>query len=165
MKAKNWHQTIILTCMLLVALASGAVAADTVKLADAFGTSGVHPFYIADDLGYFAAEGIKPEFVGVVPPPQLVAAVIAGRLDVGGAHVNRTIAGMILQQALGLGLIGFVVGKLAATFWAPIFPKYVLLEPGDAVRGLVAVVVICALASTLAIRIALKVDPAAAIGG
>ena len=78
---------------------------------------------------------------------------------------NRTIAGMILQQALGLGLIGFVVGKVAATFWAPIFPKYVLLEPGDAVRGLVAVVVICALASTLAIRIALKVDPAAAIGG
>ena len=78
---------------------------------------------------------------------------------------NRTIAGMILQQALGLGLIGFIVGKVAATFWAPIFPKYVLLEPGDAVRGLVAVVVICALASTLAIRVALKVDPAEAIGG
>jgi putative ABC transport system permease protein len=78
---------------------------------------------------------------------------------------NRTIAGMILQQALGLGLIGFVVGKVAATFWAPIFPKYVLLESGDAVRGLLAVVVICALASTLAIRVALKVDPAAAIGG
>ena len=34
---------------------------------------------------------------------------------------NRTIAGMILQQALGLGLIGFVVGKVAATIWAPIF--------------------------------------------
>jgi putative ABC transport system permease protein len=78
---------------------------------------------------------------------------------------NRTIAGMILQQALGLGLIGFIVGKVAATFWAPIFPKYVLLESGDALRGLVAVVVICALASTLAIRVALKVDPAAAIGG
>jgi putative ABC transport system permease protein len=41
---------------------------------------------------------------------------------------NRTIAGMILQQALGLGLIGFVVGKVAATIWAPVFPKYVLLE-------------------------------------
>lgn len=78
---------------------------------------------------------------------------------------NRTIAGMILQQALGLGLIGFVVGKLAATLWAPIFPKYVLLEPGDAVRGLVIVLVICALASTLAIRAALRVDPATAIGG
>jgi putative ABC transport system permease protein len=78
---------------------------------------------------------------------------------------NRTIAGMILQQALGLGVIGFVVGKVAATFWAPIFPKYVLLEPGDALRGFGAVMLICALASTLAIRAALKVDPAAAIGG
>ena len=78
---------------------------------------------------------------------------------------NRTIAGMILQQALGLGAIGFVVGKLAATVWAPFFPKYVLLETGDAVRGLVAVMVICTLASTLAIRAALRVDPAAAIGG
>ena len=78
---------------------------------------------------------------------------------------NRTIASMILQQAVALGLIGFVVGKVAATFWAPIFPKYVLLEPGDAVRGFVAVVLICVLASILAIRAALKVDPAEAIGG
>ena len=78
---------------------------------------------------------------------------------------NRTIAAMILQQAVGLGLIGFVVGKIAATFWAPLFPKYVLLEPGDALRGLAAVVLICVLASVLAIRAALKVDPAEAIGG
>ena len=78
---------------------------------------------------------------------------------------NRTIAGMILQQALGLGIIGFAVGKISATFWAPLFPKYVLLETGDAWRGLLAVMVICALASTLAIRAALRVDPSAAIGG
>ena len=81
-----------------------------------------------------------------------------------GAH-NRTIAGMILQQALGLGLIGFVVGKIAATIWGPAFPKYVLLEPADALRGFVIVMVVCAIASTLAIRAALKVDPATAIGG
>ena len=78
---------------------------------------------------------------------------------------NRTIAGMILQQALGLGLIGFIVGKTAATLWAPVFPKYVLLLTQDAVTGFIIVMVICALASTLAIRAALAVDPAAAIGG
>ncbi len=78
---------------------------------------------------------------------------------------NRTIAGMILQQALALGVLGFVVGKIAATFWAPAFPKYVLLVPGDAARGFVAVVVICVLSSILAIRAALRVDPAEAIGG
>jgi putative ABC transport system permease protein len=78
---------------------------------------------------------------------------------------NRTIAAMILQQAIALGVIGFVVGKIAATFWAPFFPKYVLLMPGDSVSGFIAVLVICVLASVLAIRAALRIDPAEAIGG
>ncbi|RLJ62715.1 ABC transporter permease [Sulfurisoma sediminicola] len=78
---------------------------------------------------------------------------------------NRTIAGMILQQALGLGLIGFFVGRLAAGLWAPVFPKYVLLLPGDALRGFAIVMAICALASVVAIRAALAIDPAEAIGG
>ena len=78
---------------------------------------------------------------------------------------NRTIASMIMQQAVGLGVLGFMVGKIAATVWAGVMPKYVLLLPGDAVRGMVAVVVMCILASSLAIHAALKVDPAEAIGG
>jgi len=77
---------------------------------------------------------------------------------------NRTIAWMILQQALVLGVIGFVVGKISATFAAPIFPKYVLLMPQDTAAGFVAVLAICVLASLVAIRMALKVDPAEAIG-
>ena len=78
---------------------------------------------------------------------------------------NRTIAWMILQQALALGLIGFAVGKISATFSAPLFPKYVLLMPQDSLAGLGIVLVICALASVIAIRMALRVDPAEAIGG
>ena len=78
---------------------------------------------------------------------------------------NRVIASMILQQAIGLGAIGFVVGKIAATLWSPFFPRYVLLEPGDAIRGFIIVMVISVLASILAITAALKVDLAEAIGG
>jgi len=78
---------------------------------------------------------------------------------------NITIAKMIILQAVGLGVIGFIIGKISSTFWAPIFPKYVLLEPGDALRGFVAIIIICILASFLAIRVAFKVDPAEAIGG
>lgn len=78
---------------------------------------------------------------------------------------DRTIAGMILQQAIALGLIGFFIGKVVATLWAPYFPKYVLLMPGDSLRGLAATVGICALASVVAIRLALRVEPAEAIGG
>ncbi|MBL0222720.1 MAG: ABC transporter permease [Xanthomonadales bacterium] len=77
---------------------------------------------------------------------------------------NRTIAAMIMQQALVLGVIGFVVGKITATFAAPVFPKYVLLIPLDSIAGFFAVLAICMLASVVAIRMALKVDPAEAIG-
>ena len=77
---------------------------------------------------------------------------------------NRTIAAMILQQALALGVIGFVVGKISATFAAPFFPKYVLLIPMDSVAGFFAVLGICVIASVVAIRMALRVDPAQAIG-
>jgi putative ABC transport system permease protein len=77
---------------------------------------------------------------------------------------NRTIAGMVLQEALGLGLIGFLVGKLAATLWGPAFPRYVLLLNDDALRAFVLTLVMCTLASIVGIRAALRVDPAAAIG-
>lgn len=78
---------------------------------------------------------------------------------------NRTIAAMILQQALALGGIGFAVGKISATWAAPLFPKYVLLIPQDSIIGFFVIMLICALASIIAIRMALKVDPAEAIGG
>lgn len=78
---------------------------------------------------------------------------------------NRIIAGMILQQALALGVIGFIVGRIAAGLWGPAFPKYVLLLPQDAVAGFAIVLTICALASIVAIRAALAIDPAEAIGG
>ncbi len=78
---------------------------------------------------------------------------------------DRTIASMIMQEALGLGFIGFFVGKFAATLWAPVFPKYVLLETGDAGRAFAITLVICGLASLLAIRAALAIDPAEAISG
>lgn len=79
---------------------------------------------------------------------------------------NRTIVGLIMQQSIALGVIGFVVGKITATLlMAPIFPKYVLLQPLDSIIGFIAVVIICVLSSIIAIRAALKVDPAEAIGG
>jgi putative ABC transport system permease protein len=48
--------------------------------------------------------------------------------------------------------------------WAPFFPKFVLLLTEDALMGFALTMLICSLASTLAIRAALGVDPAQAIG-
>lgn len=78
---------------------------------------------------------------------------------------NFTIAAMIVQQSVVLGIIGFVVGKITSSFSAPYFPKYVLIMPEDSIMGFVAVMIICILASLVAIRMALRVDPAEAVGG
>ena len=78
---------------------------------------------------------------------------------------NRIIIGMILQQALGLGLIGFVVGRITAMLLAPLFPKHVELLLFDSGMIFIITMLICTLASLLGIRAALTVEPASAIGG
>ena len=78
---------------------------------------------------------------------------------------NRIIIAMILQQAWGLGIIGFFVGKATAAFLAPLFPKRVELLTVDAIIAFFIILLICTLASLLAIRAAMQVQPASAIGG
>ena len=78
---------------------------------------------------------------------------------------NHLISRMILLEALGLGLIGFLSGKLAVTYWAPLFPKHVVMQVDDTLRALVITLLICVLASIAGIRSALAVPPSSAIGG
>lgn len=69
---------------------------------------------------------------------------------------NGLISRMILLEAIGLGLIGFLTGKLAVTYWAPLFPKHIALLPEDTLRALLITMVICILASIAGIRAALR---------
>ena len=78
---------------------------------------------------------------------------------------NKTIISMILQQAWGLGIIGYIVGNATATTLAPLFPKRVELLVFDSFVAFLIILLICSLASLVAIRAALKVQPASAIGG
>ncbi len=78
---------------------------------------------------------------------------------------NRMISAMILQEAVGLGVIGFIAGKLAVTYWAPLFPKHVVMLPRDTLTAAGITLVICVFASLAGIRSALRVPPASAIGG
>ena len=131
-------------------------------------------FMLHVQLGVFALVGVLLLVILAVVSAAIVAFIIytltmdkireIAVLKLIGTR-NRTIAAMILQQAVALGLIGFVVGKIAATWSAPFFPKYVLLVPADTVAGFAAVMAICVLASLVSIRLALRVDPAEAIGG
>ena len=78
---------------------------------------------------------------------------------------NRTIIGLILQQALALGLIAFgfalVLGNLTFDKW----PRLVVVEPLDQLMLLGVVVAICIVASALGIRRALLVEAGAALTG
>ncbi len=78
---------------------------------------------------------------------------------------DRTIIGMIVQQAMALGLIGFATGAILILNIKDYFPRRVVLEPDNVlVLGLI-VFGVCLVSSGLGVRAALKVDPATALGG
>ena len=78
---------------------------------------------------------------------------------------DRVIIGLIVQQALAMGVIGFSVGAFLIVTVKDYFPRRVLLQPADGLALAVALLFVCILASALGVRLALKVDPAAAMNG
>lgn len=78
---------------------------------------------------------------------------------------DRTIVGLIVQQALAMGAVGFAVGAAIIAAVKDHFPRRVILEPQDGLMLAGAVLLVCVLASGLGVRLALKTDPATALGG
>jgi putative ABC transport system permease protein len=78
---------------------------------------------------------------------------------------DRVIVGLILQQALVLGVAAFVLGLGLIVAVKDRFPRRVMLEPRDVVMVFAIVLVVCLLASILGVRTALKVDAAKALAG
>ena len=78
---------------------------------------------------------------------------------------DRTIVGLIVQQAIAMGFIGFTFGAVMINLFADRFPRRVLLMPEDALALGAIVMAVCVVASGLGVRLALKVDPATALGG
>ncbi|WP_343117404.1 ABC transporter permease [Ostreiculturibacter nitratireducens] len=77
---------------------------------------------------------------------------------------DRTIVGLIVQQALILGASGWGIGLALILLVKDNFPRRVLLEPFNALVLAGIIVVVCLAASALGVRAALKVDPATALG-
>jgi putative ABC transport system permease protein len=78
---------------------------------------------------------------------------------------DRTIVGLILQQALLMGVISFVAGAALVYAFNGWFPRRIVMLPEDIARLFGVVVVVCLLASTLGVRAALRIDPARALTG
>jgi len=78
---------------------------------------------------------------------------------------DRTIVGLIVQQSLALGMVGWSFGLVLILLVKDYFPRRVVLEPVNAAALAGIIIVVCIAASGLGVRAALKVDPATAIGG
>ena len=78
---------------------------------------------------------------------------------------DRVIVGLIVQQAIAMGVIGFSIGAALIASMKDSFPRRVVIEPSDLAVLAAIVFVVCLLASTVGVRFALKVEPAKALAG
>ncbi len=78
---------------------------------------------------------------------------------------DRTIIGLIVQQALLMGVIGFFAGTALVYALRGVFPRRVEMLPTDIAGLFVIVVVVCLAASALGVRVAVKIDPSRALAG
>ncbi len=76
---------------------------------------------------------------------------------------DRAIISLIVQEALVLGISGFVIGLLLISQLKGLFPRRLLIEPRDIAVLFGIVVVVCLLGSVLGVRAAVKIDPAKAL--
>ena len=78
---------------------------------------------------------------------------------------DRTIAALIVQEAVALGLVGFALGAVLIGHTAEYFPRRTVIVAFDQYVLLGIVTAICVVASLLGISKALRVDLTTALGG
>lgn len=78
---------------------------------------------------------------------------------------DRVIVGLIVKEALLMAVIGFSLGVVFLNLVKDKFPRRVMLQPTDCLFLGGVVILVCLLASGLGVRLALKIDPAEALGG
>jgi putative ABC transport system permease protein len=76
---------------------------------------------------------------------------------------DRTIVGLIAQQALSMGIMSYAIGLGLVLVFQPYFPRRLVLDFYSIAVVFGITIVMCLAASTLGIRLALKVDPAEAL--
>jgi NitT/TauT family transport system substrate-binding protein len=109
-------RVLLVTLLCAVALGAGSatrsVAADTgtaVRLGVGTDSITMTPFYLAERMGYFKAEGLDVEFIPLPSAALMIAPLGAGQLDVGGGAIT---AG--LYNAVGRGIDLKIVADLGS---------------------------------------------------
>jgi putative ABC transport system permease protein len=78
---------------------------------------------------------------------------------------DKVIVGLILQQALMMGVFSFWIGATLVYFFKGWLPRAIVMVPSDIASLFGVVIAVCLLASTLGVRAALRVDPGRALVG
>jgi len=77
---------------------------------------------------------------------------------------NHRIIGLIMQQSLAMGILGYCIGAILIYFTYDKFPRRVIIMQQDMGLLFLILIVICILASLQGVRTALRVDPAVVLG-
>lgn len=102
-RGKSWTRRVVLASAVggfTLATTGLSLAAETVKIGVTNASSDV-AFYIAEDRGFFAEAGLKPEYISFKSGTDMVAPLATGQLDVGGGGAS---AGLYNAAARGLDL-------------------------------------------------------------
>jgi putative ABC transport system permease protein len=78
---------------------------------------------------------------------------------------DRTIVGLILQQALLMGVASFIAGTVLVYVFKGWFPRRIVMLPEDIAALFGVVVIVCLLGSVLGVRAAIRIDAARALTG
>jgi len=94
----------MLACLAVWALAAPAQA-EAIKVGG--GTSAGGNLYLAQDRGYFAAEGLEVEFIPFPAAEPVAVALVAGSIDFGATGISAA-----LYNFAGQGLVKIIAGSL-----------------------------------------------------
>lgn len=97
----HWRYRAAAALLLCVATATPGFAAEKIKVGTLM-TTGSGPLYIAEDRGYFAAEGLDVELVTFDAGQPVAVAAVSGGIDFGIAGVTSALYTLAGQGALKL---------------------------------------------------------------
>jgi ABC-type nitrate/sulfonate/bicarbonate transport system substrate-binding protein len=98
----KWSSFVLVTLLLAMVAPAAQTASVPAKVTIHIPSKSlsIMPYYFGKDKGFFAAEGIEPEFV-MMGPPTAIAALIAGELDFStttGAATSAIMRGLPLRR-------------------------------------------------------------------